>query len=353
MCIRDLGNLMTLDGLASAGYGIETNSFENPENDFRVNAMKLVGAPGYAPQTRMLKVMFSAIAPRLSKILNLQILPAGPLNFFATILKTTYRQRLNSSVKRNDIIDVIMEEMKNANTRAAKRVEAHEEDSDVAFDTKGLGTLKEAGYDEESLIISNALLLFFVGFDTTAMGFAMVAHKLARYPDCQEKVIEEIDEVIGSTQEVTYEHIQKLKYMDMFMSEVFRTSPSLTAHERRCSKDYKIPDTDYTIPKGRYVKVYFKDFTTRSDFFMNPEEFDPENFAPENKHNKFGYHTFGHGPRNCIGMRYANMTMKICMVYLLKQFRVTKGPKFEDELVADPNNPGNFINGAYVKIETR
>ena len=354
VCMNDLGSLMTLDGLASAGYGIETNSFIDPENEFRVQAMKLIGAPGYAPQTRMLKVMFTAICPWVSKILNVKVLPPDSMKYFSNILKITYEQRLKSTVKRNDIVDVIMEELKNSNAKKAERDARETEfEKDAAFDTKGLGTLKEAGYDEESLVVANALMLFFVGFDTTSTGFAKVVHTLALYPDCQEKVLDEIDDVIGSNEDVTYEQIQKLKYMDMFMNETYRHNMTMTAHERRCSKDYQVPDTNIVIPRGRYVKIYFKDLTRRPDYFTNPDEFDPENFLPENKHNKFGQHVFGHGPRNCIGMRYANMTIKICLVYLLKKHRVVQGPNFKPELEADPNNIGKFKGGVMVKVETR
>ena len=60
-----------------------------------------------------------------------------------------------------------------------------------------------------------------------------------------------------------------------------------TAHERRCTRDYKIPDTDIVIPKGRIVHVYFNHFVNSRKNFINPDNFDPENFNPDNKPNKF------------------------------------------------------------------
>ena len=43
---KDAGGKMTLDSIATAGFGIQTNSFDNPKNHFRVQALTLVGHPG-------------------------------------------------------------------------------------------------------------------------------------------------------------------------------------------------------------------------------------------------------------------------------------------------------------------
>ena len=68
-----------------------------------------------------------------------------------------------------------------------------------------------------------------------------------------------------------------------------------------CTKDYRIPDTDYVIPKGNIVHVYFPKFTLSETNFVNPNNFDPENFSPDNFKNKFAFQGFGQGPRACPG----------------------------------------------------
>ena len=351
LCMKDLGSLMALDGLATAAYGVESNSFADRENEFRVKALTLAGDPKYASSLRMTKVMVVAIAPKLGKLLNLDILDSVCMAYFEKILRATYKHRVESGARRNDIIDMMIDEIKNDAEK--KSVGENEHEKDAQINTKGLGTVRDMGYDTESLIIANALLMFFVGFDTTSLGFAMVAHKLAGYPDLQEKVHQEIDDVIGSNEEVTYEDLQKMKYLDYFINETYRHNDAFAAHERLCTKDYKIPDTDIVIPKGRYVKIYFGPFTKRADYFVNPTEFDPDNFLPENKPNKFGIQIFGHGPRNCIGMRYANMMVKMSLVYLLRKHRLVQGPNYKNKLEPDAQNPSTFKGGVFVKVESR
>ena len=93
------------------------------------------------------------------------------------------------------------------------------------------------------------------------------------------------------------------------MSPLFRHKPLFTSHERLCSKDYKIPDTDWVIPKGSIVHVYFPKFTLSQDNFIKPDHFEPENFSPDNFKNKFAFQGFGQGPRACPGRSYHNLTL--------------------------------------------
>ena len=78
----------------------------------------------------------------------------------------------------------------------------------------------------------------------------------------------------------------------------------MDSHERECTKNYKIPNTDFIIPKGRIVHVYFKEIITDEKNFVDPNDFNPENFSAENHTNKFAFMNFGQGPRACPGRRF-------------------------------------------------
>ena len=94
-----------------------------------------------------------------------------------------------------------------------------------------------------------------------------------------------------------------------------------------CTKDYRIPNTDFVIPKGNIVHVYFPKFTISEKNYANPHSFDPDNFNPENFKNKFSFQGFGQGPRACPGSRYAMLALKIFLARLLSQYRVVSGEK--------------------------
>ena len=60
---RELTSTFGMDAIASSGFGIEQNSFEDPENVFRKMALTLVGAPGYSTGWDQARVMFIMTFP--------------------------------------------------------------------------------------------------------------------------------------------------------------------------------------------------------------------------------------------------------------------------------------------------
>ena len=80
---RDLFGKFTMDALASGGYGLETDSFADPDNIFRKMALTLAGAPGFASPWDMPRMMFIAIAPAIAKFFKVPLLAKTPTNFLA------------------------------------------------------------------------------------------------------------------------------------------------------------------------------------------------------------------------------------------------------------------------------
>lgn len=351
--MKVVGGWMALDTIATSGFGIEENSFADVESVFKKQALTLIGAPGYASQFFMIKLTFMMLFPKMASMMKLSFLPDQPRNFFVNVIRTAMKQRKATGQRRNDMIDLILDELNKSELKGEQTKDYESEfEKDAAIDTTELGNLKSSGIDEETMLISNTLLFFFAGFDTTSFGMAMVAHKLALHQDYQEKVFDEIEEVLGDSDEVTFEHISQMKYMDQFIMESFRHQQNaVPAHERKCTKDYRVPGTDIVIPEGRFVHVYIMDVIKNHIDVV--DKFDPENYNPEQKLNKFATQIFGQGPRNCIGMRYALLMTKYFVVHLLRKTRVVRGAKTTDKLVLDIANPNVFKDGCFVRLEPR
>ena len=62
--------------------------------------------------------------------------------------------------------------------------------------------------------------------------------------------------------------------------------------------------------------------------YPKPETFDPEHFsaAAKRSRNPYTYMPFGHGPHNCIGMRFAQMETKLVLARILKKYRLEVAP---------------------------
>ena len=74
-------------------------------------------------------------------------------------------------------------------------------------------------------IRNNCLTFLIAGFDTTANTLGFVSWLLATNPEVQEKLREEIDENIDADTDITYETVQKLKYLDAVTKEGLRFYP--------------------------------------------------------------------------------------------------------------------------------
>ena len=69
----------------------------------------------------------------------------------------------------------------------------------------------------EAALISNVLLLFVAGFDTSSTGMGLVMYYLTVNPHVQDKLWEEIEEAInknGGNERLDYNTVQELPYLD-------------------------------------------------------------------------------------------------------------------------------------------
>jgi len=106
-------------------------------------------------------------------------------------------------------------------------------------------------WDDDDLT-AQCLLFFLAGFETVSVLMCFIGHELAVNPDVQARLYEEVREVKEELngKPLTYEILQKMKYMDMVVSETLRMWPSTGATDRCCNKEYILDDG-----KGTKVKV--------------------------------------------------------------------------------------------------
>lgn len=105
----------------------------------------------------------------------------------------------------------------------------------------------------------------------------------------------------------------------LFFFSAFLTS-------RSCTKSCVLKGIK--IPKDSPILIPVYSIHRDPSIYPNPEKFDPERFSPAAKQsrNPYTYMPFGHGPHNCIGMRFAQMEMKLVLARILKKYRLEVAP---------------------------
>ncbi|KAK2489316.1 hypothetical protein MC885_016594, partial [Smutsia gigantea] len=169
-------------------------------------------------------------------------------------------------------------------------------------------------------LVAQSIIFIFAGYETTSSVLSFLAYLLATHPDVQQKLQEEIDVTFPNKTLPTYDALVQMEYLDMVVNESLRLFPIVGRLERVCKKDVEIKGV--LIPKGTVVMVPVFILHKDPELWPEPEEFRPERFSKKNKDglNPYTYVPFGSGPRNCIGMRFALLNMKLAIVRVLQNF---------------------------------
>ena len=165
--------------------------------------------------------------------------------------------------------------------------------------------------------------LVLAGYETTSTALSYATYILATHPEEQRKLQEHIDTHFHPETEQTmpsYETVSEMDYLDMFIRETLRMFPiAPTAITRQSTEDFYIPSIG-RVPSGTLVTVDMYSLHYNADLWgpLDPQEFHPERFAT--KRHPMAWIPFGAGPRNCVGMRFSLVEMKMLLVRLLKTY---------------------------------
>ncbi|XP_069075485.1 cytochrome P450 2J2-like isoform X2 [Pleurodeles waltl] len=174
---------------------------------------------------------------------------------------------------------------------------------------------------DESNLVQDVMDLFFAGSETTALTLLWALLYMLKYPDIQEKVQRELDDVLEPSETIHYEHRMKLPYTNAVIHEALRYSSIVPlALPHHCVKDTTIQG--FHLEKG--TVVIYNLFSVHHDrnIWEAPEEFNPSRFLDKDgnfvKNEKFIPFSAGH--RACLGEQMGRTELFIFFSSLLRHF---------------------------------
>lgn len=337
----------SLDVIARCCFATKTDVYNNPDDKF----MKYV-ALMFKP--RMLFVLAFVALPRfMTRILmklGLEIIPAEIMEFFNSAIRHLIKERVEHGSKVNDFLQLLIDaqEVTGNDKTAIKELirevadeddeledhEAHhgneneEESAEKNNQIFDKSKLKKKTLDEVE-VIAQSILFLVAGYETTATLLTYAFYQISLCPEIQNKLLMEVRQASKDGSEITYSTIASLPYLDAFIQETLRFYPPVLLFDRNCEEDYKLPNTEITVPKGTTVAIPTYAVHHDSDNYPNPESFEPTRFLAENrdKIKPYTYLPFGAGPRNCVGMRFALLEAKLLIARILMDVEFRQSPK--------------------------
>eukprot|EP00096_Caligus_rogercresseyi_P010686 TRINITY_DN397_c1_g2_i1.p1 TRINITY_DN397_c1_g2~~TRINITY_DN397_c1_g2_i1.p1 ORF type:complete len:485 (+),score=30.47 TRINITY_DN397_c1_g2_i1:186-1640(+) len=168
------------------------------------------------------------------------------------------------------------------------------------------------------------------GLSTTVPTLLFNIYCLSKSPQSQDKLYQEIQDVIKDDPEITTEHLKQMHFLKAFIKETLRLFPSGTEVSRITDRDLIL--AGYEVPKGTQVDLNFGPMYKSEAFFDDAHLHKPERWLRQGDSSKihpYQYLPFSHGTRMCIGRRLAEQDMNVVLITLLRNFKLNY-PKGED-----------------------
>uniref|UniRef100_A0A8C9YKX8 Thromboxane-A synthase n=1 Tax=Sander lucioperca TaxID=283035 RepID=A0A8C9YKX8_SANLU len=360
----------TMDVIASVAFGTQVDSQNNPDDPFVRHAQMFFSFSFFRPIMLFFLAFPFVMAPLARLIPNKR---RDQMNqFFIHSIQRIIKQREEQppEQRRRDFLQLMLD------ARTSKECVSLE-DFDTAkhageLDPRNQQTQASASDPDDRLhpeeppsrrpqkkmmtedeVVGQAFVFLLAGYETSSNTLAFTCYLLAIHPECQCKVQEEVDDFFTRHESPDYTNVQELKYLDMVISETLRLYPPGFRFARDIDQDCVL--NGQLLPKGATLEIPAGFLHHDPEHWPEPESFIPERFTPEAKGNRhpFVYLPFGAGPRNCVGMRLAQLEIKMALVRLFRRFSIVACSETKVPLELKSSSTLGPKNGIFVKIRRR
>ncbi|XP_064091726.1 cytochrome P450 3A29-like isoform X4 [Macrobrachium nipponense] len=141
----------------------------------------------------------------------------------------------------------------------------------------------------------------------------------------------------ANKEEVSYDSVMQMEYLDMVVNESLRFYPPVAdSIIREVKEDCEFEGMKFPADAWIIFPISYMHFNEK--LWPDPQTFDPERFHPDRKKNIHvsSFLPFGIGPRKCIGLRFALMEGKMALVRLLQRYKLKTCSLTEEDIKTMP-----------------
>ncbi|XP_073817037.1 cytochrome P450 CYP12A2-like isoform X2 [Musca autumnalis] len=212
---------------------------------------------------------------------------------------------------------------------------------------------------DKKIAMVMAMDMLMAGVDTTSSTFTGILLCLAKNPEKQELLREEVKKLLPHKDSEFNESVFKnMPYLRACIKESLRVYPLTIGNARAPAKDVVL--SGYRIPKGTQVSMVSTSLLKDDNHYPRAKEFLPERWLRPSKETESGsecphalkasspfvYLPFGFGSRSCIGRRIVEMELELGVARLIRNFKVEFNHPtenaFKSLLINVPNIPLKF-----------
>ncbi|XP_055714124.1 cytochrome P450 6a8-like [Phlebotomus papatasi] len=310
--IKDYLSRFSTDVIGSCAFGLDCNSLKDPNVKFRIYGDKAFGMSWW----KNIKLNFAQSYMELARKLHILLIDKDVSDFYRGVVFDTVKYREENEVKRSDFLNLLMQ------------IKDHGNLDGNTVDTEGKLTLDE--------IAAMSLAFFLAGYETSSTTMTFALYEMAKHPEIQEKARRNVVQTLAKHNgEITYEAAMQMTYLDQVINETLRKYPAVGNLARRITQDYQVPGTKFVLKKYINVIIPVHAIQNDPDIYENPDKFDPERFSVENSKNRHSaaFLPFGDGPRNCVGLRFGMMQVRVGLATVLRSFNIGTCSRTPDPIV--------------------
>uniref|UniRef100_A0A8K9XHG1 Thromboxane-A synthase n=1 Tax=Oncorhynchus mykiss TaxID=8022 RepID=A0A8K9XHG1_ONCMY len=319
----------TMDVIASVAFGTQVDSQKDPDDPFVHHAQKFFSFSFFRP-IMFVFVAFPFLAPLARVIPNKRRDEMN--NFFINCIQKIIRQRDEQPVeeRRRDFLQLMLDTRSTKECVSLEHFDVVNHADELAHthhsgeqgnggagshespNRRSVQTQKRMMSEDE--IVGQASVFFLAGYETSSNTLVFTCYLLALHPELivwyQSKYNDSPD----------YTNVQDLKYLDMDISEALRLYPPGLPGD--VDEDCMV--NGQFLPKGATLEIPAGYLHYDPENWAEPEKFITDRFTAEAKASRhpFVYLPFGAGPRSCMGMRLAQLEIKMALVHVFRKFNI-------------------------------